>query len=195
MNKITLDPRQISILESASAAFAAYGFRKTSMDDIARGAGMSRPAVYLHYKNKEAIFRSLVTSYYILSAQEVQVRLEQDLPLVELLEQAFAAQGGTAIETMMNSPHGMEILDAGSSVAADIIEEGEARLRQIYSDWLSGQMESGRVRMAAEPAETAAAFCAALKGVKMTAPDYQTYSRTIALMARLFGAGLAPSQN
>jgi hypothetical protein len=29
----------------------------------------------------------------------------------------------------------------------------------------------------------------------MTAPDYQTYSRTIALMARLFGAGLTPSQN
>ncbi|MEM7319164.1 MAG: TetR family transcriptional regulator, partial [Pseudomonadota bacterium] len=31
------DPKQKAILEAAWTAFATYGFRKTSMDDIARG--------------------------------------------------------------------------------------------------------------------------------------------------------------
>ena len=65
------DTKIQAILAAAWAGFSAYGFRKTSMDDIARGAGMSRPALYLHFKNKEAIFRSLVESYYAEAAREV----------------------------------------------------------------------------------------------------------------------------
>ncbi|XHE56708.1 TetR/AcrR family transcriptional regulator [Phaeobacter sp. BS34] len=36
------DPKQRAILEAAWGGFATYGYRKTSMDDIARRAGMSR---------------------------------------------------------------------------------------------------------------------------------------------------------
>ena len=51
MNEMGTDHRQTSILLGAWNTFAAYGYKKTSMDDIARAAGMSRPALYLHYRN------------------------------------------------------------------------------------------------------------------------------------------------
>ena len=63
MSDVTLDDKQSVILTAAWAAFASYGYRKTSMDDIAKGAGMSRPALYMHFKNKEDILRSLVAKY------------------------------------------------------------------------------------------------------------------------------------
>ena len=71
MNMAGIDPKQQAILEAAWMAFSTYGFRKTSMDDIAKGAGMSRPALYLHFKNKDAIFRALVTAYYGNAAAEL----------------------------------------------------------------------------------------------------------------------------
>ena len=71
MKDLSSDPKQHAILLSAWQAFATYGFRKTSMDDIARGANMSRPAVYLHFKGKEEIFRSLVQSYYDGAVEDV----------------------------------------------------------------------------------------------------------------------------
>ena len=52
MTSVSEDSKTAAILKSAFQAFATYGFKKTSMDDIAKGAGMSRPAVYLHFKNK-----------------------------------------------------------------------------------------------------------------------------------------------
>jgi AcrR family transcriptional regulator len=58
------DPRRQAILKAAFDAFCSYGFRRTSMEDIARGANMSRAALYLHYRNKEDIFRSLAQFYY-----------------------------------------------------------------------------------------------------------------------------------
>lgn len=43
------------ILDATDRLMARYGFRKTSIDDIAREAGISRRTVYVHFKNKEDV--------------------------------------------------------------------------------------------------------------------------------------------
>ncbi|TIX07369.1 MAG: helix-turn-helix transcriptional regulator, partial [Mesorhizobium sp.] len=40
---IAADPKRARILEGAMKVFLAYGFTRTTMDDIARAADMSRP--------------------------------------------------------------------------------------------------------------------------------------------------------
>lgn len=189
MKNSGIDPKVEAIIESAWQAFATYGFRKTSMDDIARGARMSRPAVYLHYRNKEAIFRTLVEMHYAAKIEALADVLQEDAPVETLLGRAIAAQGDE-VATLLNSPHGMELLDAGTSTAPDIVQAGEAGLQRVYSDWLRREAEAGRVRLAGDPAEVAATITAALKGIKMTAPDFATYSARAAQLAALVAAGL-----
>ena len=128
MKDLDIDPKRKVILESAYVAFSTYGFRKTSMDDIAKGAQMSRPAVYLHYKNKEAIFRCLVELYYFGAAADVKTALNSEGDVPEILSRAFVAQGSDTAEAMMSSPHGMELLDAGTSVACEEVSGGRSRL-------------------------------------------------------------------
>ena len=189
MKDATIDPRQKAILDSAWRAFSTYGFRKTSMDDIARGAGMSRPAVYLHYKNKEAIFRSLVELFYQEKTAAVAECLSGAGSVSELLGRAMAAQS-EGIAALLASPHGMELLDAGSSTAPDIVSAGEARLRDIYADWLTREAEKGRIRLPGPAQGVAGVITSALKGIKTTAPDVATHSERVALFAALVGAGL-----
>ena len=59
------------------------------MNDIARGAGLSRTALYPDFRNKEDIYRKLVQFYYL----EVEVALEDALKRVrdisETLRTAF----------------------------------------------------------------------------------------------------------
>ncbi len=50
-----LDVRQ-QVLDEASRLFLQYGFKKTTMDEIARRVGISKGALYLHFDSKEAIF-------------------------------------------------------------------------------------------------------------------------------------------
>jgi AcrR family transcriptional regulator len=54
----TTPDKRGTILAAAFDVFINYGFRKTSMDDIARAAGMSRPALYQVFRNKTEIFRA-----------------------------------------------------------------------------------------------------------------------------------------
>lgn len=190
MKDVTSDPRQQVILAAAWKAFAAYGFRKTSMDDIARGADMSRPALYLHYRNKEDIFRHLAQAHYDQAVASVAGALAAPGPVGERLAAAFVAQGGAVAETMLRSPHGMELMDAGSATASDIVETGEARLRGVYANWLSQQAQAGRVRFTGEVTEVAATMAAALKGIKAAGGDYPVYLARISQLAALLGAGL-----
>ena len=185
-----MDPRQKAILLSAWHAFAAYGFRKTSMDDIALGAGMSRPALYLHYRNKEDIFRKLVQHYHDEAADAVAAALAGPGSIPEVLAAAFAAQGGAVIEAMLTSPHGLELLETGTTVAHDIVAASEARLGEIYAGWLDQRSRAGQVRLTGTAGEVASTITAALKGIKVSGPDYPTYKTRVAQLAALIGAGL-----
>jgi TetR/AcrR family transcriptional regulator, regulator of autoinduction and epiphytic fitness len=49
------------LLDAAVGVFARFGFRKTSMDDVARAAGISRQGLYLSFANKEELFRRALT--------------------------------------------------------------------------------------------------------------------------------------
>lgn len=49
-----------AILEAAETLFARFGFRKTSIDDVARQARIGKGSVYLHFESKEALFAAVV---------------------------------------------------------------------------------------------------------------------------------------
>ena len=185
-----LDPKQAAILGSAWRAFAAYGFRKTSMDEIARGAGMSRPALYLRYRNKEDIYRCLTQLYYDSTVAAVRAALAAPGSVTERVSAALAAQAGEMVEAMLSSPHGVELMDTGHSVARDIAEAGEAALAAAYADWLEEEVAAGRVRLPGPAGEIAATITTALKGLKMAGVDFATYRARVAHLAQLIGAGL-----
>lgn len=48
------------IVEVARRIFTRYGFRKTTMEEIADSAQMGKSSIYYYFRSKEAIFRSVV---------------------------------------------------------------------------------------------------------------------------------------
>lgn len=48
------------ILICAKGVFAKYGFRKTTLDDIASAAGKGKSSLYYYFKNKEEIFEEMI---------------------------------------------------------------------------------------------------------------------------------------
>ena len=52
--------REQRILDAAANLIAHYGYDKTTVDEIAREAGVSKGAIYLHFKSKEDLFEALL---------------------------------------------------------------------------------------------------------------------------------------
>jgi TetR/AcrR family transcriptional regulator, transcriptional repressor of aconitase len=76
------DKRSITrrqIINAASACFTEYGYDKTTFDDVAKKAGISRALIYTYFKSKQEFYFALVDEKhknYIRQSQEV---LDSDL--------------------------------------------------------------------------------------------------------------------
>jgi AcrR family transcriptional regulator len=52
--------RRAAIIEAGLDEFVARGFTATRLDDVAKRAGVAKGTIYLHFKDKEALFEELV---------------------------------------------------------------------------------------------------------------------------------------
>ncbi|MFD0024802.1 TetR/AcrR family transcriptional regulator [Streptomyces sp. NPDC058382] len=87
--------RRAAVLESALLTFARFGYRRTSMEEVARAAHISRPGLYFLFSSKETLFRAAVTQALERDIAAVEdVLADAGRPLAERLVEAFDRWAG-----------------------------------------------------------------------------------------------------
>jgi AcrR family transcriptional regulator len=126
-----LDPtaaRRAAILDAATGVFLRYGFKKTSMDDLARAAGLSRQGLYLSFATKEALFKEAVAHLTAtVRAASVAALGRDDLGVEERLVGAFEAVHGIAIG-LPGSEHMNELLETAMQLIGPSVGDMERAL-------------------------------------------------------------------
>lgn len=62
---------QVRICQAALACFLRIGIQRTTMTDIAREAGITRPTLYKHFKNKDDVLFTVIDTEALRFAQAV----------------------------------------------------------------------------------------------------------------------------
>lgn len=70
------DPLRQTILDAADRMFLRYGYRKTTIEDIAREAGIGKGSVYLHFQSKEEIGGEWMDQWHTRVFQEMRDRVD-----------------------------------------------------------------------------------------------------------------------
>jgi len=151
--------RRQQILDAALKTIASYGFRRASMDDIAKAVGISRPALYQLFKNKADIYRGVVQWVCDLSLTEMKKVLTGDGDLISRLRAGILVAVIEPHRMIENMPHGDEIMDMKDSMAGDVLDKWHMRMSQNLWD-----------AFAAEP-EVDEAFATALGATMVNAID------------------------
>jgi AcrR family transcriptional regulator len=81
--------RREAILAAALDEFSAQGFAAARLDDVARRAGVAKGTIYLHFRDKEALFQELIRSVLSPFIGTLEGALKSDLPVRVIAEQAF----------------------------------------------------------------------------------------------------------
>src|SRR5437588_4009141 len=55
-----------------------WGYNKTTIDDIARLAGVAKGTIYLHWKTREDLFLALMRREYVRLVKDIQQRIASD---------------------------------------------------------------------------------------------------------------------
>ncbi len=73
--------KRSAILEAARNAFKQFGVQSTSMDKLAKIAGVSKRTVYNHFASKETLVMYLVSDLWQKTVVDINVKYQSDKPL------------------------------------------------------------------------------------------------------------------
>lgn len=70
--------REERILDAAATLLVRWGYRKTTIDDVAREAGVGKGTIYLHWKDKNELFRAAIMRANQLLSKDIMGRIADD---------------------------------------------------------------------------------------------------------------------
>ena len=190
------NPKREAILIAASRLFRQYGYRRTSMEDIAKETGMSRPSVYSYFKNKDEVFRSLSERIHENALSETRKKLGADpgkTTLEERLEGALAARLGEVHTFGDESPHGNEICDEANRLCGDIVFDASSRFQAMLTTALRKANREGDIVLGnSQPSPQIAAELLNLGayGLIRGAEDSITFHKRLSYFVKIYVAGL-----
>lgn len=143
--------QEADALSAAFTCFARNGLRRTSMEDIARELGRSRPVVYRYFTDKNDAFRAVAGQILMRALEVAREHADADGSLADRVYGVLAAKLELAIRVNRESPHhAREILAEDSGVIAEQVAAYIASLRKLVVGILVKHTGRARAREIAE---------------------------------------------
>jgi TetR/AcrR family transcriptional regulator of autoinduction and epiphytic fitness len=187
-----IDARQAIVLDAAVAVFARYGFRKTSMDEVARAAGISRQGLYLQFANKEDLFRKALVHSLDSQLRAAAAALARDEVSLELrLIAACDAWSGRFIGSLGSDA--ADLMCASTSLAGATLAQYEGEFEMALTRAIDASpLHEFCAVSGLRAADLAQALHATARGLKKSA-SRDEFIKGITVAARMFCAPLNKS--
>jgi TetR/AcrR family acrAB operon transcriptional repressor len=132
------------ILDAAMLVFRRQGFRRSSIEQAAEAAGLTRQALYHHFKSREALFRAVIERLHenALAAEIACAEAAENAGenLADILIAEVSARLKQLTAPLEGSPHVEELFSEHLLQARDLYQKYAAR----YAEQLATTIE--RVR-------------------------------------------------
>jgi AcrR family transcriptional regulator len=187
------EARRQRLLETAMATFLRHGFRKTSMEEVARAAHISRQGLYLHFPTKEELFSAAARHRLDSSLTAAADALARGATIEEKLAGAFDEWAGRYAGALAGDVADLE--DAGEQLLGDLIREREEAFlalitKAVRASGLTAAYKDARIG-ARELAET---LNATASGLKHHAQSREEFGRRFGVAVRVLCTPLRASR-
>ena len=177
------------ILEAAKSCFLNYGFKRTSMEDIATKVGISRPALYLHFQNKKAIFRALVEHLNEETLRQAEMALKEEGDVCDRILQGFERRSVELFALVCDSTHGEELIDINGQVAADICQTAQHKFVMMLTQVLQQAETNGEIQLQnlqLDARQAAELLINSTNGLKEAAGTTEDYRLSVQRLIKMF---------
>jgi len=179
-----MDDKKVRVIKAAREVFLKYGYVKATMNDLAKAAGISRPALYLVFAGKEEIF-SEVVKYLTIELSNTVKEESQKLndPMNKLLK-VFDVWVFRIYELLSQSEEAKDLYQSSLPFAQECIRDSS---KMFESDILNAllQFPAGRLNPNITPQEMACVFAEAIPGFKQNSDNAEEIRDKIDLLIKM----------
>jgi AcrR family transcriptional regulator len=136
------------IVEAAVSRFRYYGVAKTTMQEIARDAGVSVGTLYLYFKNKDDLVVACTNDFVERHRREISEILAAEAPAEERLRAYVLGRFRAAEEVRTGSRHAVELTRVVLRLKPDRAQEEGMMIWETVSEILEQGVAQRRFHMA-----------------------------------------------
>ena len=155
------DERERAILETAEALLAERTLGEISVDDLARGAGISRPSFYFYFPSKEAVLLTLLDRL----VEEAQGRQAEALARMSDDPATRLREGLTAYYETFGQHQAVVLASAAARFTSKEVRALWTEITESWIDEVTETIEAERERGTAPPGLPARDLAIALIGM------------------------------
>ncbi len=160
-------------IEAGARVFLRFGYARATMGEIAQAAGMSRPALYLVFCDKEAVFKAVVDQWIEGSLARIAAGLAAHATLGAKLRFACEIWCVEGLERALANP------DVRDMTGLPAVRKSYARFEACLTDILREAAEQSGLGVTA--ADLARVIVSAMQGFKQTAQSAEEMRHLIAV--------------
>jgi TetR/AcrR family transcriptional regulator, regulator of autoinduction and epiphytic fitness len=189
-----IDPRRRALLDAALTVFTRYGYQKTSMDEVARAAQVSRQGLYLHFSTKEELFQAAVRNTLDNSSSAAVAALaDASLPLDQRLVRAFDEWLGRYVGMMGGDAS--DLIEATTRFSGPML----ARYEEVFAEAVTRAIRSSQLLVAYKSSGITArqltdTLLATARGLKHSSKSRAEFVEGFTIAAKLVCAPLRESR-
>jgi len=75
------------VIMTARELFTKYGYKKVSMDEVAKESGVTKKTIYTYFKDKEELFKYFIKEELIQIKEEIENKEKSKLPFAKIVSQ------------------------------------------------------------------------------------------------------------
>ncbi|MFK8033754.1 MAG: TetR/AcrR family transcriptional regulator [Hyphomicrobiales bacterium] len=129
-----MNDKQINILTRAVEVFSRYGFKKTTMGDIADQAGISRQTLYASYKSKEEVMSAAMLFLTDKTILEIRAAWEAQDTLSEKIDTFYELLILAYYRAVQKMPDAEELLKGPESLGPETLKYADNRKTELLEE-------------------------------------------------------------
>ncbi|QOS88106.1 TetR/AcrR family transcriptional regulator [Peribacillus sp. JNUCC41] len=138
--------RKKLILEAATKSFSLFGYKATTMDQVAKIANVGKGTIYTFYKNKEELFKEIVQRMIEEMKYEAEQSLDDQLSFFENLHRAVYRILEFRQEHQLSLKLLQEERDIGTPAVQEMVNEMEEAIVSYIKEKLKIAIDKGYIQ-------------------------------------------------
>jgi AcrR family transcriptional regulator len=143
--KMSVDRKKL-ILEAATKSFSLFGYKATTMDQVAKIANVGKGTIYTFYKNKEELFKEIVQRMIEEMKYEAEQSLDDQLSFFENLHRAVYRILEFRQEHQLSLKLLQEEREIGTSAVQEMVNEMEEAIVSYIKEKLKIAIDKGYIQ-------------------------------------------------
>lgn len=141
---VAVDRKRL-IIEAATKSFSIFGYKATTMDQVAKLANVGKGTIYTFFKNKEELFDEIITDLIENMKQVALESIDPSLTFKENVHQSLYGMLEFRLKHQLTIMLFQEDRDIGTPIVQEVMSRMENVILSFIEDKVSLAIKNGQI--------------------------------------------------